>query len=111
MGYYHITLCPVSWKLCTIVLPWGKYEYQNMTMELYSSPDIFQEKMNELFNGLEYVKAYIDGVLIISNGNFEDHLNKGKIVLKKIKAANFKVNAEKLFFARDNLEDLGIKIT
>ena len=27
MGYYHIKLCPLSRKLCTIVLPWGKYEY------------------------------------------------------------------------------------
>jgi hypothetical protein len=28
MGYYHITLNPDARKLCTITLPWGKYEYQ-----------------------------------------------------------------------------------
>ena len=44
-----------------------------------NSPDIFQEKMNNLLNDLEYVKAYIDDFLIIRNGNFEDHLNKVKI--------------------------------
>ena len=49
-------------------------------MGLCNSPDIFREKMNELFNGLEYVKAYIDDPLIICNNNFEDHLNKVKIV-------------------------------
>ena len=27
MGYYHIELTPSSRRLCTIVLPWGKYEY------------------------------------------------------------------------------------
>ena len=27
MGYYHIELCLASKKACTIVLPWGKYEY------------------------------------------------------------------------------------
>ena len=48
-------------------------------MELCNSPDIFQEKTNELFNGLEYIRAYIDDLCIISNGNFEDHLNKVKI--------------------------------
>ena len=53
--------------------------------------------MNELFNGLEYIRAYIDDLLIISNGNFEDHLNKVKIVLKKVKAAGFKINAENRF--------------
>ena len=57
MGNYHTSLCPFSWKLCTIGLPWGKFEYQQPTMGLYNSPDIFQEKMNELFNGLEYVRA------------------------------------------------------
>ena len=67
--------------------------------------------MNELFNGLEYIRAYIDDLLFISNGNFEEHLNNVKIVLKKLKAARFKINAEKFFFARDNLEYLGFKIT
>ena len=54
-------------------------------MGLYKSPDIFQEKMNKLFNGLEYFRVNIDDLLSISNGNFEDHLNKVKIVLKKLK--------------------------
>ena len=80
-------------------------------MGLCNSPDIFHEKMNELFNVIEYVIVYIDDLLIISNGNFEDHLNKVKIVLKKLKAAGFKINAEKSFFTRDNLEYLGFQIT
>ena len=67
--------------------------------------------MNELFNGLEYIRAYIDDLLIISNGNFEDHPNKVKIVLKKLKAVGFNINADKLFFARDNYEYLGFKIS
>ena len=58
-------------------------------MGLYNSPDIFQEKINKSFNGLEYVRAYFDDLLIISNDNFEDHLNKVKIVLKKLKAVGF----------------------
>ena len=78
MGYYCIPLSPVSRKLCTIVLPWGKFEYQILSIRLCNSADTFQEKMNELFNGLEYVRAYIDDLLIISNGIFEDHLNKLK---------------------------------
>ena len=45
MGYYHIELNPDSKKLCTIVLPFGKYEYQRLPMGLCNSPDIFQEKM------------------------------------------------------------------
>ena len=80
-------------------------------MGLCNSPDIFQEEMNELFNDLEYNRAYIDDVSIISNGNFEDHLYKVKLVSKKLKAAGFKINTEKSFFDRDNLEFLDFKIT
>ena len=84
MGYYPIKLCPFSRKLCTIVLPWGKYEYQKLPMGPCNSPDIFQEKMNELFNGLEYVRTYNDYLLIISNKSFEDHINKLDEVLSKL---------------------------
>ena len=56
--------------------------------------------MNKLLNDLEYVKAYIDDLLIISNGNFEDHINKFKIVLKKLKAAGVKINTEKWFLTK-----------
>ena len=76
-------------------------------MGLCNNPDIFQEKMNELFHDLEYVRAYIDDLIIIGNSSFEDHLNKVKVVLKKLKAAGFKINAKKSKFARDCLEYLG----
>ena len=56
MGYYYIKLYPFSIKLWTIVLPWGNYEYQKLSMGLCNSPDIFQEKMKDLFNGLDYVR-------------------------------------------------------
>lgn len=56
MGYYHIELSPNSKKMCTIVLPWGKYEYQRLPMGLCNSPDIFQENMSNLFAGFDYVR-------------------------------------------------------
>jgi hypothetical protein len=51
--YYHIELNPHSKKYCTIVMPFGKYEYQRIPMGLFNSPNIFQEKMSELMEGLE----------------------------------------------------------
>jgi hypothetical protein len=55
MGYYHIELDPDAKKLCTIILPFGKYEYQQLPMGLCNSPDIFQEKMSKLMCGLEFI--------------------------------------------------------
>ena len=76
MGYYHIELSLGSKELCTIVLPWGKYECQRLPMGLGNSPDIFQEKMSTLMDGLEFVRAYIDDLLVLTSGDFADHLDK-----------------------------------
>ena len=102
MGYYHIQLHPDSRKLCTIVLPWGKYEYVKLPMGLCNSPDIFQERMNDLFDGLEYVRAYIDDLLIMTNGTWEDHLEKVGIALRRLQKAGLKVNAENLSLVIQN---------
>ena len=111
MGYYHIELNPDSRKLCTIVLPWGKYEYLRLPMGLCNSPDIFQEKMSTLMQDLEFVRAYIDDLLAITNSSFDDHLEKLDVVLARLREAGLKVNATKSFFARTELEYLGYWIT
>jgi hypothetical protein len=94
---------PFSKQLCTIILPWGKYEYQRLPMGLCNSPDIFQEKMSELMTDLEYVRCYIDDVLIIGKGSFIDHMNKLKTVFTKLREAGLKVNAKKSFLPNQSL--------
>ena len=81
MGFYNIELNPDSRKLCTLVFPFGKYEMQRLPMGLCNSPDIFQEKMSELFDGLDFVRTYIDHLLILSKGSYQDHLEKLEKVL------------------------------
>ena len=53
-------------------------------MGLSNSPDIFQEKMNEFFNGLEYIRTYIDDILIISKKSFENYISKPVKILSKL---------------------------
>ena len=50
MGYYHIRLRKNTSNVCTIILPWGKFWYKRLPMEVANSPDIFQQKMNGLFH-------------------------------------------------------------
>ena len=107
MGYYHIKLDPASRKLCTIVLPWDKYEYNALPMGLCNSPDIFQEKMSDLMQALHYVRTYLDDLLIISNGTFEDHLSKLDVILTRLKEAKLRCKATKCSFAMPEIEYLG----
>ena len=81
MGYYHILLTPSTCRLCTIVLPWGKYKYCCSPMGVCNSPDIFQERMSDLMTGLEFVRTYLDDLLVLTKSDWNDHLNKLEQVL------------------------------
>ncbi len=111
MGYYHIELSPFSRQLCTIILPWGKYEYQRLPMGLCNSPDIFQEKMSNLMSDIEYVRTYIDDLLILTKSDWDDHLEKLEKVLIQLQKAGLKINARKSFFGHSELEYLGYWVT
>ena len=82
MGYYTIKLTPGASNLCTIVLPWGKYCYKRLPMGVAGSPDIFQEKMTSLMAGLEFVRTYLDDLLIITKESFEDHFKKLEVAFE-----------------------------
>jgi len=60
---------------------------------------------------LEFVRAYIDDLLVITSGSYEDHLAKLEEVFLKLRNAGLKVNMKKSFFARAELEYLGYWIT
>ena len=112
MGYYHIELTPNASRICTVVLPWGKYEYLRLPMGLCNSPDIFQEKMSELMEGLEFAKAYLDDLLIITNeSRFDVHLEHLAKVLTRLAEAGLKVCADKSSFCQHELKYLGYWIT
>ena len=84
---------------------------QALPMGLCNSPNIFQEKMSELMEGFDYVRTYIDDLLVISSGTFEEHLNQLSKVLRRLEEAGLKVNAKKSFFCQPELEYLGYWIT
>jgi hypothetical protein len=68
MGYYTISLDPDGSKVCTIIFPWGKFSYKRLPMGIAGCPDIFQEKMSDLMATLEFVRTYLDDLLIITKG-------------------------------------------
>jgi hypothetical protein len=80
MGYYTIRLDPTAAKMCTIIFPWGKYSYQRLPMGFAGLADIFQAEMGNPMATMEYIKAYIDDLLVITKGSLDDHLDKLKQV-------------------------------
>jgi hypothetical protein len=98
MSYCTIRLDPDASKICTVIFPWGKYSYKRLPMGIAGSPDIFQGKMLEPMESLEFVRAYLDDLLCISKLSLEDHLEKLEEVLRQLCNIGLKVNAAKSTF-------------
>ena len=107
MGYYTIRLDPGSQDICTIITPWGKYKYLRMPMGINCAPDIFQEKMSCLMEGLEYARTYLDDLLCLSKGDFSSHLEHVEAILVRLRNANLKINASKSSFCKTEIDYLG----
>ena len=111
MGYYHMVLDEELSDMTTFMLPWGLYKYKRLPMGLNISPDIFQEKVSKLLAGSKGVKVYMDDILIFSNGTYENHLEQLKHVLDRLAQNDMAVNALKSYWAVDEVDYLGFRLT
>ena len=64
LGFYLIPFDEESQKICSTILPWGKYSYLRMPMSVSSAPSMFQLIMMETLRGLD-VLVYIDDIFVI----------------------------------------------
>jgi hypothetical protein len=89
--------------MTTIVTEFSKFRYNALPMGMCCSGDIFQAKVDELLGNIEGVKTYIDDILVINKGSFDDHLEQLDVCFDRIKKAGLKVKADKCSF--------GLKLT
>jgi hypothetical protein len=111
MEYYTIKLDSDAQKLFTIVTLFGKYQYLRLPMGISCSPENFQENMSDLMQHLNFVRTYLDDLLVISCSTFENHLEKLECVLKILSYKGLRVNTEKLTFCAYEIEYLGYLIS
>jgi hypothetical protein len=67
--------------------------------------------MSELMVGLEFARAYLDDLLILSKHTFDEHLEHIELVLHRLQKAGLKINSSKSYFCKDEVEYLGNWIT
>jgi Reverse transcriptase (RNA-dependent DNA polymerase) len=111
MGYYHIKLAADAQSYVqlyflgeskkTIAYPWASKLSQMF----------FQNVISKLTQDMEYVKTYLDDLLLLTNNTFADHLTKLKTVLPRLSTAGMRVNASKVKYFAEQIEYLGYWIT
>ena len=80
-------------------------------MGVDNSLAILQQKMIDLSQGFEFIRAYIYEILISTKGDYTDHVHKLEFTLNKLKEKRLKCSIEKSFFGKTEMEYLGFWVT
>ncbi|KAI0994516.1 hypothetical protein K3495_g13666 [Podosphaera aphanis] len=91
----------------------GKFEWLVMPFGLTGAPAAWQMWINDLLRDYldHFCTAYLDDVLIWSDGSKEDHLEKVNKVLEKLTKAGLKLDLKKCDFAVKRIKYLGFIVT
>ncbi|KAF5503436.1 Transposon Tf2-6 polyprotein [Colletotrichum fructicola] len=92
---------------------YGLFEWLVVPFGLTGAPATFQRYINSVLREYldDFATAYMDDVLIYSNGSRQDHEAKVKLVLHKLAAAGLRLDPHKCAFSVKTVKYLGFIIT
>ena len=76
-------------------------------MGVANSPENFQQNINNLFHGFEFIRAYMDDLLILTREDWADFIQKLELTINKLKEKGLKCDIETFFFGQTEMEYLG----
>ena len=86
------------------------WEYAALPMGLSVSTDEFQATMSGLFEDMPEVVVYIDEIIIINTGSYEEQLETIETVIERLIEMDMQINPRKTTWAADKVDYLGITI-
>ena len=92
---------------------YGHYEYTVMPFGLTNAPAMFQSLINAILRQYLdiFVTAYIDDVLVYTNGTLEEHRQHVKKILHALQEAGMRLHFDKSVFHVKEVEYLGSILT
>ena len=105
-GFLQIPLDPGSSKLTTFITPFGRYCFRRLPFGITSAPEVFQDKMEQLLEGLPGVEVIMDDILIHgeTRAKHDEHYEN---VLRAIRASGLKLNKDKCLLRQPKLVFMG----
>ena len=68
-GFWQVELDQKSSYLTTFNTPFGRYRWMRMPFSISSAPEVWQQRMNQLIEGLQGVEVIADDFLICGIGD------------------------------------------
>ena len=99
-GFWHVALDELSSYLTTFYTPFGRFRWNRMPFGICSAPEIFQQRMHQLIEGLQGVEVVADNFVVVGQGSkmedaSRDHDNNLKALLDRCAERGVKLNPEK----------------
>ena len=79
-------------------------------MGVSNSPDISQQKINDLYQLFEFILTYIDELLVSTKLDWAYHVHKLELTLNKLKEKDLNIIL-KFFLRKTKMEYLGFWVT
>lgn len=108
--FWQLRLDESSTKYCTFNTPFGRYCYLRLPFGIKSAPEIFHRAMEQIIEGLEGVRVYIDDI-IVWGSSLQEHNQRLYKVMGRIQKYGLKLNRTKCEFAVQEILFLGDKLT
>ena len=93
-----------------IITPFGHFEFLRMPFGLRNAAQTFQRFIHQVLQGLDFVYAYNDDLLIASSYKSE-HLENLRLLFARFSEYSVVVNPSKYTFGKESLEFLGHTIS
>ena len=109
-GYWQVKMDKDSIPLTAFSAPQGHYEWLVMPFGLKNAPQIFQRRMDKIFENLKHCcLVYIDDILIFSK-TLEQHMHDLEAITQKCIDHGIILGQKKCIYAEQEIEFLGLKI-
>lgn len=109
LAFQQLVMDEKSQELCTLSTHMGLFRPKRLPYGVASSPALWQQTMDKIFNGMEGVFCFVDGILIAGR-NETEHIARLRSVLEAIKQNGLKVRKDKCHFEETSVEYLGFKV-
>ncbi|XP_061876955.1 uncharacterized protein K02A2.6-like [Entelurus aequoreus] len=109
-GFWQLKLSESSTMYCTFNTPFGRHCFLRLPFGIKSAPEIFHRAMEQIIEGLDGVRVYIDDIIIWGSTaqEYNERLNR---VMERIKKYGLKLNKSKCEFGVQEILFLGDKLS
>lgn len=110
LSYYTRVLARKSRAATAITTPLGKFVFARLPMGVSTAPDEFQACMDEKLGDLEYVRVYLDDIMVTSS-SFAEHLEHLAVVFHRLRDFGLTLHRKKSKICAKVVEYLGYQLT